>query len=345
MKTNLKAELERLSQFTFKRQRLCESLLIKLDGFLRAKEFRNDHEYILRLKLWILTPYSLWPGDFKGFGEYVCQQLDEVKTLNTRIRAILDKVKVMPSEAAQNIVNENEQGIGKGNYDIFLSATAHPKYNHAEFELLTNPEWLKDIEDFSSRYDLSKYISADTGMWRRVQVQERNFRPEDWYFRWTDPVKIEEELAYLEFETLCAKYCLHGIQHSKPLLLKLSVNPTAHGVMIMIPYYWSFDYKRDLNWKAITRLLKARGALRQGPAMSEYRIKRNEIARKVYLGTQESDRLGLIGDARHDFINTYAGISKKTDERTLRYFAEIGQELVQGGPLQMKAKKRVRKGK
>jgi hypothetical protein len=54
------------------------------------------------------------------------------------------------------------------------------------------------------------------------------------------------------------------MEGDRPLLLKLTVNLTPFGTMILIPGYWSFDPKRDLNWKAITALHRARGVQRYG---------------------------------------------------------------------------------
>lgn len=57
-----------------------------------------------------------------------------------------------------------------------------------------------------------------------------------------------------------------------PLLMKLSVNLTPHGTMILIPAYWSFDSKRDVRWAAVMKLHCVRAEKRQGP------FSRNESA-------------------------------------------------------------------
>src|SRR6185436_14730473 len=54
----------------------------------------------------------------------------------------------------------------------------------------------------------------------------------------------------------------------RPLLLKLTVNVTPYGTIIVVPKYWSFDPKRDLKWGAVTSLHKMREVKRQGPKLS-----------------------------------------------------------------------------
>lgn len=49
------------------------------------------------------------------------------------------------------------------------------------------------------------------------------------------------------------------MEKDKPLLMKVSVNPTPYGTLIFVPRTWSFDARRDLDWGAITRLHRAAG--------------------------------------------------------------------------------------
>lgn len=98
------------------------------------------------------------------------------------------------------------------------------------------------------------------GIVRRWLVQERSFHP-GWDFRW----ETERERFQVAFDAFCHRWNLYGMENERPLLLKLTVNPTPHGLLIMILTYWSFDPKRDLNWSEINRLLEARGVPRQGP--------------------------------------------------------------------------------
>lgn len=91
-------------------------------------------------------------------------------------------------------------------------------------------------------------------------------------------------------------------EHDRPLLLKISVNPTPHGTMIVIPRHWSLDPRRDLDWTLINRLHRARGAKKQGPKMSAGRIQKLDDARQVKRLWQSAKKRGLKGDFLHDHI-------------------------------------------
>src|SRR5437870_10267877 len=84
----------------------------------------------------------------------------------------------------------------------------------------------------------------------------------------------------------------------RPLLLKLTVNLTPFGTMIFIPAYWSFDARRDLNWRAITALHKARGVRKQGSKLGANQLAaREEAIRARDLWKQAAARK-LKGEAR-----------------------------------------------
>jgi len=62
------------------------------------------------------------------------------------------------------------------------------------------------------------------------------------------------------FDAMCYRWRLYGMEKDRPLLLKVSVNPTPHGTMIVIPRYLSLDPHRDLDWKLIGRLQSVPGS-------------------------------------------------------------------------------------
>jgi hypothetical protein len=68
--------------------------------------------------------------------------------------------------------------------------------------------------------------------------------------------------------------------------------------MIFILAYWSFDPKRDLNWRAITALHKARGVPKQGPKLSANQLAAHSEAIRATKLAKEADALKLKGEAR-----------------------------------------------
>ena len=108
------------------------------------------------------------------------------------------------------------------------------------------------------------------------------------------------------------------MQGDRPLLLKLTANLTPFGTMILIPSYWSFDPKRDLNWHAITSLHKARGVPKQGQKLSANQLAaRLEAAHAAKL-SKEADTRKLKGEARLSWMLKKLKKDLRTDERQLR---------------------------
>ena len=104
----------------------------------------------------------------------------------------------------------------------------------------------------------------------------------------------------------------------RPLLLKLTVNLTPFGTMIFIPAYRSFDPKRDLNWRAITTLHKARGVRKQGAKLGV-----NQLAARlesIYAAelSKEANLRKLRGEARLSWMLKRLKRDPRTDERQLR---------------------------
>jgi hypothetical protein len=88
--------------------------------------------------------------------------------------------------------------------------------------------------------------------------------------------------------------------------------------MIFIPAYWSFDPKRDLNWRAITALHKARGVPKQGPKLSANQLAVHEQAIRARELWKEASTRKLKGEARTSWVLKQLGWDPRTDERQLR---------------------------
>lgn len=104
------------------------------------------------------------------------------------------------------------------------------------------------------------------------------------------------------FDAFCYRWKLYGMEHDRPLLLKISVNPTPHGTMIVIPRHWSLDPRRDLDWPLINRLHRSHGAKKQGPKLSPARTQKLDEAKQVKALREKARKLKLKGEALHEFI-------------------------------------------
>ena len=88
--------------------------------------------------------------------------------------------------------------------------------------------------------------------------------------------------------------------------------------MIFIPAYWSFDPKRDLNWRAITALHKARGVPKQGQKLSANQFAARLEAIHAAKLSKEADARKLKGEARLSWMLKKLKKDLRTDERQLR---------------------------
>ena len=103
----------------------------------------------------------------------------------------------------------------------------------------------------------------------------------------------------------------------EPLLIKPSVVFTPYGTQIFIPGYFSFDPKRDLNFKEITRLHRARGVPRQGEAFQELRQNAKRQKAKAITADKEARAKGLKGSRRLEYVAKAIG-NPNLDERAIR---------------------------
>jgi hypothetical protein len=262
------------------------------------------------------VPFTLWPLDIAGLARQVVESVRNGQPLDEGMLFVLEQIRGLPPEAAQEAVSEYEKLVEQGNYEPLIRASE--KYAIREKELLEDEEFQRQWSELKRLFSVDQFRDRK-GIVRRRLVQERNIHP-DWEFKWnTAPERFQ-----VAFDGFCHRWNLYGMEHEKPLLLKLTVNPTPHGLLIMIPTYWSFDPKRDLDWIAINRLHKARGVLRQGSKMSEGRLERHAQAKKAYQASLEAQKLKLRGAERLKFIAGRCGLLLETDPRVIRRLIRKG---------------------
>jgi hypothetical protein len=182
------------------------------------------------------------------------------------------------------------------------------KYDEPERALLENAELMKVWNGIKERFDVSKFQNT-RGVIRRRVSGERNFR-EGWKFDWSNERGRFREL----FDAMCYKWNLYGMEKDKPLLMKVSVNPTPHGTLIFVPRHLSFDPRRDLDWKLISGLHRARGASKQGPKLSSARNEKIAEARRAQSLWKEAAAKGKKGEARYEYVRERMGRDARADQ-------------------------------
>jgi hypothetical protein len=316
MHPDFPADWARLGKLAFRRHEKIGDVFKRVSGLLESRAAHPDIGCLRIIKDWMLVPFTLWPIDFSGMAFHVCKRIQSGRRLEMDILVCLEHLQELPSAKAQAAISDYELLVQLGNYEPLIRVPS--KFSAQEKEILNSPKLRAEWEKLKRNFPI-KNIRDRKGIVRRRMAQERNFRT-DWEFR----RKTVKERFQTAFDAFCHRWHLYGMEGDKPLLLKLSVNPTAHGLMIVIPTYWSLDSKRDLNWRAINKLHTARGALRQGPKMSEGRSERHQQARRAFAAAQEAKTFRLQGQKRWDFIAKKIPVPLGTESRIMRRLIKEG---------------------
>jgi hypothetical protein len=337
---SLRSDLHRLDKLAFNRRARCGPLLEKFHAMAPqiAALPAALADQVWNIYDWLLVPLSLWPIDFIGLANHLLSVLasaplpeeagasqsphlripvgnpsrptasleerrskihnppaSPIENQKLKIENFLTLIDPPPPESTQSTVAEFEHDIESGRYEKMLKQAA--KFEEQEKALLQNQQLASEWAEIKRQFDIKQFQNA-RGVIRRRMSLERNFREATWHFDPSDP----RCLFHFVFDAFCYRWKLYGMEHDRPLLLKISVNPTPHGTMILIPRHWSLDPRRDLDWPLISRLHRSRGAKKQGPKLSPAQTQKLADAIKVQKLFQQSCKQGLKGEALHQFL-------------------------------------------
>ncbi|MFN7139297.1 MAG: hypothetical protein ACK4UN_08160 [Limisphaerales bacterium] len=281
----------------------------------------EDRERLRLIRDWILVPYSLWPIDWCGLGHYVCGVLGAGKKLDRDMKTLLSYLTELPHRLVQKIVARAEHAVQKGKYNRYFRN--HAKTLAVEKLLETDPEFKREWANLCKRFPVHLY--ARKGVIRRRQMQERNFRSKDWEFRW----KTKQDKFTHLMDGLCYSKNLYGVEGTKPLPLRLSVNAGPFGTIIVIPRNISLDFCRDFIFKSLSELHQDPDRLRQGEKCSMARLERMRRARRAYLANEQAKRLGLKGEDRLRYVEKKLKMRPGTDDSTLGKLITEGRKLIE----------------
>jgi hypothetical protein len=301
------SDLARHSKLAFRRMKAGAQLI---ERFHALPNRCHDDEALCGLYEWLLVPLSLWPVDVIGLMDQVLEAFEQGKKPGDDLVRLTKMIGHAPIETTCSVLIEHEHNVKGGNYESLIKA--QHKFDFKEEVLKQYKEFRDDWAWIRSRFDLSEF-QGDNGVIRRRMVSERNFRPKEWDFKW----KSHEDRFRNIFDAFCHKWMLYGVEGDKPLLQKLSVNVTPFGTMIFIPRYWSFDRNRDLKWRAITRLHRARGVPRQGIKLSSSQAERRKQADAARKLKSQATELGMKGDKRSYWIMAKLGLHPDTHPKQL----------------------------
>lgn len=305
MKRSIRADLAKIRQLAFRRVEKCGELLKRLYNNRANIDRRSDAELIWNVYDWLSVPLTLWPVEFEGLARHLIAVVEKKTTADAQLLLLLRLIGAPPNDDAQRIVGTYEHDVANGRYEKLILQQA--KFTELENQLANDPELRAAWNELKGHFKIERFQNQ-RGVIRRRMSQERNFR-DGWSFDW----QSRKNRFLVIFDALCYRWDLYGVENDRPLLLKVSVNPTPHGTMIVIPRHWSFDKRRDLNWAEIGKLHSAHGASRQGPKLSVSRVQRSEEALAAKKHFDDATRKGLRGDARNAHVLAGLGKDPRTD--------------------------------
>ncbi|MDB6025015.1 MAG: hypothetical protein JWM68_1238 [Verrucomicrobiales bacterium] len=324
---SLEADIASLRNTTFFRQKTQENTLVEQHEFLGDPKFKQYFEPLYQLRCWILEPYSLWTPNYISMSSEVCRQLRTTGTIEPLLLEIIQNYKVLHARPLRDIIAERELCVQKGDYDWCITEQGQDKYALAEQAIFEDEEIKADFAQLSKHHDLAKYQSwSKDKVIRRRMTMERNFRSKERDFHWKTPWdKYVEHL-----DSICAKHGLLGFRGATPLLAKIAVYATPHGLRIDIPWHSNPDIKRDLNLPEITRVLRSAGVGRRGPKLLAMRQAMDKRAKLAYTAELEGIQLGYKGDELMAYACEKAGLPLDMDEGNYRKTLRHGKELIEG---------------
>lgn len=317
MKRSIRADLAKVRKLAFRRMERCGDLMKRLYRVRGYVSRRSDAELIWNVYDWLSVPLSLWPVDFEGLARHLVTVVEKQQAADPQLELLLRLVGSPPNADAQQIVGDYEHDVSNGRYEKLV--LQQEKFVELENQLAKDSELLAAWNDLKRQFKVARFQNR-RGVIRRRMSQERNFR-EGLQFNW----RTSKERFLVVFDALCYRWDLYGVEKDRPLLLKVSVNPTPHGTMIVIPRHWSFDKRRDLNWAEIGKLHRAHGASRQGPKLSISRVQRSEDALAAKKHYDEATRDGLRGDARTAQVLQRLGKDPRTDASCVKRLLRLAK--------------------
>lgn len=270
---------------------------------------QEDAKALAHLHAWIFVPLTLWPFSITDLLGECLKECEAKSTLNQSFRLVIDLLPAVPDEKVCEAVAEHERHVQRGDYENVVNTQA--KFALAEMALRADPAFQSDWRSIRTNFNVETY-QDHKGVIRRTMGAERNMRPE-----FSVNMQRPDEMFRLAFDAFCLRWNLYGMMYDEPLLLKLAVNVTPHGTMIIIPSFWSLDPSRDIRWDAINKLHRTRVPKRQGVALAEGLAVRMAQAEKLRELDAEAKRRKLRGEAKHRFLCQGLGLVEDTSPRRL----------------------------
>src|SRR5687767_812174 len=82
----------------------CIGVLKQLYVLLACASHKDFHPMLYTLKEWLLSPLSIWPNDFRGAAEFVCDEFKAGRGIDREMAALLEFSKPVPGKKEQDAI-------------------------------------------------------------------------------------------------------------------------------------------------------------------------------------------------------------------------------------------------
>jgi hypothetical protein len=137
MKSELKRDLKRLSELAFHRVAACGDLISEFHKLSQKSKAHPFYPLMENVRLWLLSPYSLWPIDFVGVGNHLLKCIRESKKTDSQLTLLFSFLQKTPTPKEQSAVGDHELQVRTGSYETHISA--QQKFKYKEEILTANP--------------------------------------------------------------------------------------------------------------------------------------------------------------------------------------------------------------
>ncbi len=128
---NLKADLKLLKAQAYHRAEWGSMLIRKIHRLPSRVIKHPNYPFLKKLRLWLLSPVTLWPINLDMIGHRLIDALKTGKLLDSASALALEILTDPPSETAQAVVSEHEHDVQRGNYEHLIHAE-HKFRSHLE---------------------------------------------------------------------------------------------------------------------------------------------------------------------------------------------------------------------
>ena len=107
------------------------------------------------VRLWLVSPFSLWPIDFVGVAQHILKCIRNREAIDPKMELLMSFLKKTPSPREQAAIGSHELEVRAGNYETLI--TAQPKFKCKEEILNENPKFKTDWDAIKSNFNVDEY--------------------------------------------------------------------------------------------------------------------------------------------------------------------------------------------